>query len=111
MKRPTRTIHVRCTFVLPVEVPAEWVDDGHVYFAIEENSCPGTGLVGAALDRIMDEHEAAHTCWACACGGENKIVSEAEMAAEAEREAEREANFRAAFEAARRYADRGARRT
>jgi len=65
-------VKVRCTFVIEVEVPDD--PEFPVQFYIEENSCPGTGAVWAALRQHMEKHEEAGTCWACALGGENKIV-------------------------------------
>ena len=56
----TRTIHVRCTFVVPVEVPDNPSYDA--VFDIEENHCPGTGRVGAAFRRYMDECDEVGTC-------------------------------------------------
>ncbi len=67
MKRVT----VRCSFTVVVELR----DDYDEHFVVEENSCPGTGLVGAALTELMAAHEAASTCWACAAQGENEILS------------------------------------
>lgn len=75
MSDATRTIRVRCTFEIEVEVPVE-TDDYCAEFMIEENGCPGTGVVGSALDRHIDDCNAKGICWACALGGENKIVSE-----------------------------------
>lgn len=51
------------------------MSDHDVHHMIEENGCPGTGLVGATLERIMDLHDIEGTCWACALQGDNKIVS------------------------------------
>lgn len=66
-----RRVLVECRFEI-------WVDyhdyDIDLVFDIEENHCPGTGNVGAALDRCMEEHEEASTCWACALNGSNKIL-------------------------------------
>jgi hypothetical protein len=65
-------VRVRCSYVIEVELPdtqrnsAAWV--------IEENGCPGTGVVGAALDEQMRLHEEQSTCWACALGGQNQII-------------------------------------
>lgn len=66
-----RRILVECKFEI-------WVDyadsDNDPYFDIEDNHCPGTGLVGSAVDACMEEHEAQPTCWACALNGSNKIL-------------------------------------
>lgn len=63
---------VRCTYLVEVELSDE-IDDPH--FHIEDNGCPGTREVGAALERMIEDHENAGTCWACASQGENKIIS------------------------------------
>ncbi len=63
---------VECRFTIPVEVPDGPDYDAH--FDIEENHCPGTGIVGSALDAHIKAHDAASTCWACALGGECKII-------------------------------------
>lgn len=69
-----RTIKVRASFDVEIEVPAEW-DDDMVRFYVEENGCPGTGAVGSAVvaaveGRALDGGE----CWACARNGENAWV-------------------------------------
>lgn len=69
----TRTVRVRCTFEVDVEVPADWTDE-QAEFAIEENSCPYTGLVGAALDAAWARAEATGTC-ACCPTGKNEIIA------------------------------------
>ncbi len=68
-----RLVRVKCTFFVDVEVPSDW-DDEVVEFVIEENNCPNTGPIGAAVDAVQRAHKAAGTCWACACGGANEIV-------------------------------------
>lgn len=65
-----KRVRVQCTFEVIVEMP----DDANVHFVIEDNGCPGTGAVGAELDRLIVEHDAANTCWACACKGENRVL-------------------------------------
>lgn len=66
---------VRCSYEIEVELP----DDCHdPQFVIEENSCPGTGAVGAALYSIMDRDQEKGVCWACNLKGENKIVKRIE---------------------------------
>ncbi len=65
-------VKVRCTFEIEVEVDTT---PDHVHFVIEEHSCPGTGQVGAELERIIEAHDIAGTCWACALQGTNKIIS------------------------------------
>ena len=72
MKEPARTVRVRCTFELDVEVPADATDD-EVQFMLEENSCPWTGPVGSALDAAIERAEQTSTCWCCPAGS-NKVV-------------------------------------
>lgn len=67
-----KTIKVKCTFVIPVEVPDD--PDYNEVFDIEINHCPGTGLVGVALDEHIKKHDEQHTCWACALDGKCEIV-------------------------------------
>jgi len=64
-------VRVRCTYEVEIELP----DGADAQFVVEENGCPGTGSVGRALEEAMEEHERDGTCWACALGGENKIVA------------------------------------
>jgi hypothetical protein len=63
---------VRCSFVIEVEVPNDPEYDST--FDIEENHCPGTGIVGAALDAHMNKCDAEGNCWACALGGKCEIL-------------------------------------
>lgn len=75
-EKETRKVKVRCTFTIEVEVPiwATEEDEYNPYFDIEENHCPGTGIVGGALTRHIEKHEANSTCWACALQGTNEIL-------------------------------------
>lgn len=68
----TRTITVRCTFDLPVEIPDD--PDYDEVFDIEENHCPGTGLVGAALEKRMKKQNEKGFCWACGLNAKNEIL-------------------------------------
>ena len=69
-------ILVKCSFIIPIEVDDDYYDDEHsMEFDIEENHCPGTGLVGAAFDKIYEESEKNSVCWACKLNGENEIIS------------------------------------
>lgn len=61
---------VRCTFEIDVETNVK-----NPFFAIEDNGCPGNGIVGAALREVMDQAKKSGTCWACALQGENKIIA------------------------------------
>ena len=65
-------LKVRCTFVIEVEVPDDPEYDA--VFDIEENHCPGTGLVDSALEAHMFRCDTERICWACALGGECKII-------------------------------------
>ena len=68
---------VLCTFEVEVELP----DDCDAVFQIEENGCPGTGVVGNALYACMDECEpegGGAICWACKLNGKNTIIGEIE---------------------------------
>jgi hypothetical protein len=74
--RVGRKLLVRCT--LYVEVSASdalngaEVDD----FDINENSCPGTHRVGAAIDAAIEAGDTGktHACWACALHGKNELL-------------------------------------
>ncbi len=66
-------IKVRCSFVIDVEVPDD-DPDYDVEFDIEDNHCPGTGRVGAALDAHIEKCDAEGFCWACNLKGKNEIV-------------------------------------
>jgi hypothetical protein len=65
-----KKIIVRCTLEIPVEVPDD--EDYDMFFDIEENHCPGTGLVGAALKRHIEDCEEKNVCWGCP--GSNEIL-------------------------------------
>ncbi len=65
-------VRVQCTIVIDVEYPD---DTEHPDFVIEENGCPGTGNVGSAIDRVIEDGEKRGVCWACNLQGENKILA------------------------------------
>ena len=65
---------VRCTFVIDVDF-LDTISDEGIEFMVEENGCPGTGMVGAALKKIIERGKANGTCWACALDGENELLS------------------------------------
>lgn len=67
-------VRVRCTFEIDVEFPDDTYPD-YLPLAIEDSGCPGTGRVGAAVMALIEKHEEASTCWACASCGENKILA------------------------------------
>lgn len=62
---------VKCTFTIPVEIPDDPEYD--MCFDIEDNHCPGTGLVGAAIDKHIKEFDEKGMCWACALQGKCEI--------------------------------------
>ena len=35
---------------------------------LEENACPGTGYVGAAIESAIDRAKSTGTCWSCPDG-------------------------------------------
>jgi hypothetical protein len=72
MDEKTRRIYVKCTLIVPVDVPDDPEYDAH--FDIEENHCPGTGRVGGAINEVMAQAVAEHWCWACQFDGTNEIV-------------------------------------
>lgn len=62
---------MRCSFVVEVELP----DDADEIFMIEENGCPGTGVVGNAVEKLSIKHDESEFCEYCNCEGKNEIVS------------------------------------
>ena len=48
--------------------------DDNLQFRIEENGCPGTGMVGAAIEKAIRESNARGVCWACPMHGRNELV-------------------------------------
>jgi hypothetical protein len=75
-------ILVKCTLFVPVEVPDEDPNDEYPYdssFDIEENHCPGTGLIGVELDKVIKEMNEKGFCWACKLRGRNEIVAEGQQ--------------------------------
>ena len=67
-----KKIIVKCTFEIPIEVPED--SDYNEIFDIEENHCPGTGIVGEAFDKNYEEKTKNHFCWACALKGKCEII-------------------------------------
>ncbi len=67
-----KRVKVLCSFFVEVEM----TDDEYArrHFIIEDNGCPGTGVVGAAFEKAVEEHDEAGACWACALNGQNRIV-------------------------------------
>jgi hypothetical protein len=70
-----KTLLVKCTFEIPIEVEDNYYDEDFTPdFDIEENHCPGTGVVGAAFDEIYKRSDENSVCWACALKGKNEII-------------------------------------
>lgn len=65
---------VKCTLMVPVEVPDHWKEDNHYLFAIEDNGCPGTSFVGTAIQDMITHCDDKNICWACNFQGENEVV-------------------------------------
>lgn len=66
-------VRVRCSFVVEIDLPDDMTQD-EIRFAIEENGCPGTGVVGAAVDSAMEHGDEARVCWACNLQGKNEVL-------------------------------------
>jgi len=67
-------IKVRCTVIVEVELTAEECGGVDPAWVIEENGCPGTGIVGSAIDAAIAENDAAGFCWACNLHGKNEVI-------------------------------------
>ncbi len=67
-----KKILVKCTLYVPIEVPED--KDYNENFDIEENHCPGTGIVGAAIDELITWGEENGFCWACKVKGKCEII-------------------------------------
>lgn len=67
---------VKCTIIVPIEVPDD--PDYNMFFDIEDNHCPGTGIVGAKIDEVMERCREKSICWACNLQGKNEIIKESE---------------------------------
>ena len=67
-----RKVKVRCSYTIEIEVR----EDLDPIFYAQENGCPGTGAMGAELERIMDEADKENVCWACGpAQGECKVLA------------------------------------
>ncbi len=70
-----KTIRVRVSFEMDLELTDEEYEMRHTL--IEENGCPGTGMVGAKLEAMIEDANERHVCWACGpANGENKIIKD-----------------------------------
>jgi hypothetical protein len=67
-----RKLRVQCTVFVDIEIEDPEAD---LFFLIEDNGCPGTGSVGAAIYDALEKGDEAGTCWACGLQGENKIIA------------------------------------
>jgi len=67
-----RNILVQCKVYVQVEYPDDATNE-FIKFDVEENHCPGTGRVGAALDELIEQSDKHHICWACP-NGTNEII-------------------------------------
>lgn len=73
-----RKVLVKCEFEIEVEFDEERygkLDDYDILFRIEENSCPGTNIVGSTLDQHIQKFEDNGYCWACALKGSNTVLA------------------------------------
>lgn len=64
---------VRVTFDLEVNQHDD-MDEDTFRFMIEENGCPGSGIVGAAIDRLIREADSKGVCWGCNVNGSVKVL-------------------------------------
>lgn len=67
-------VDVLISAVVTVEYSDD-TDDHTIQFDIEENHCPGTGRVGSAVDKMIEEHETTGHCAWCNHQGTNKIMA------------------------------------
>lgn len=70
-----KKVTVQCTFTFDVEMPDDMSDD-QIRWQLEQNGCPGSGSVGVAFDEAIEaETNDDAGCWACALGGETKVLN------------------------------------
>lgn len=69
-----KTIRVLCSFVIELEMSDEDYERRH--FIIEDNGCPGTGEIGAKIEKMIETSHEEGICWACKAEGVNRIVSD-----------------------------------
>jgi hypothetical protein len=68
-------ILVKCTLEVEVEVADNLYNEEFTpEFDIEENHCPGTGIVGSKIEEVMESCRKKSTCWACCFNGKNEIL-------------------------------------
>ena len=68
-------MRIKVAATVVVEVDVEVPEGTDPFFIVEENGCPGTGAVGAAIEKQMREDTGRSVCWACNLRGANKIVA------------------------------------
>jgi len=72
----SKKVKVMCTFFVEVELDEDEYKRRH--FIIEDNGCPGTGVVWHELNKVMDECDEQGICWACMLGGQNRIIEQSD---------------------------------
>jgi len=63
---------VKCTLIVEVEFPDDWTEE-QIRFDVEDNSCPGTHAVRAAIKKAIEHGEENGVCWACNLKGTNEL--------------------------------------
>lgn len=69
-----RKVKVLCSVIVEVELTEEQY--AHRHFIIEDNGCPGTGIVGAELIKVIEESDEYGFCWVCKLSGQNRIIQD-----------------------------------
>lgn len=64
-----KRVLVKCVVFVEVELP----DDADETFVIEENGCPGTGVVLPALEALIEKQHLSGVCLMCAAGSHNVV--------------------------------------
>lgn len=68
-----KIVDVEATIKLTVAVPDDYSKE-MILFVIEEEGCPGTGLVGRKLKQLIEDSNVTQYCWACP-DGHNKVLA------------------------------------
>ena len=71
-----KRVRVLCSYIVEVEMSDE--DYARRHFDIEDNGCPGTGVIGAILYKALEQSEEDGFCWACKLSGQNRIIQDEE---------------------------------
>lgn len=66
-------VRVRVSFEVEIEVDGDPARDD-LSFDIEDNHCPGTGLVGNAVQDLIERNIGSDSCLMCP-HGKNEIIS------------------------------------